>query len=151
MKATHMTEPASAAAAGFAAAKYGLLGKLASLFAVGALGAFLVVLADPMPDNTPRAVRIRVLFAQFLSAGVVALLFTLPVLRIAGATWEWARVAPGDIEGWLTLALPVGLILGALGWGLIGALLKLRNLIRDRGGVAAAARMGITPEQEVKP
>lgn len=147
MRAMNMTEPASAAVAGYAAAKSGLLGKLLGLLAIGSLGAFLVALADPLPDNTPRKQRVRLLFAQFLSAGVIALLFTQPAVHYLDHAFDWINVF--DAESWFEVAMPTGFILGALGWGLVGMLVKLREIIRLRGADAIAAKVGIAPE--VKP
>ena len=153
-----MTEPASAAAAGFAAAKSGVLGslmaKVASLAAVGALGAFIIALADPLPDNTPRATRLRVLAAQVLVASVFSLAFTMPALRYLDHTFAWITLPPKgagvDLETWTEWVLPVGLLVGCMAWGAVGALIKLRDLIRDRFPNWFAAKV-MPPNPEVKP
>ena len=44
-------------------------------------------------------------------------------------------------EAWLEIALPVALVIGALSWGVLGALVKLRALIRERGAAAVADRV----------
>lgn len=132
-----MTEPASSAVGIAAAWKLGLVHKVAALFGVGALGAWLMAAFDPPATR-------RGFFLQALVAGVVALLFTLPVLRYAAATWTWAKVEPGDVEGWLTLALPIGFLLGAMSWGLVGALVQLRRLVQERAAKAIGERVGLT-------
>lgn len=132
-----MTEPASSAAGAVAAWKLGLLHKLVALFGIGAVGAALMSLYDPPASR-------RALFAQALAAGVVALTFTLPALRWLDSAVGWIDLADGDPAQWLEVALPVGFLLGSVSWGGIGALVKLRSLIRDRAAQALASKAGLT-------
>jgi hypothetical protein len=138
-----MTEPASGAVGAIAAWKLGVLHKVLALFGIGALGAWLIAIADPTPESATRKERARIFFLQSLAAGVMALLFTVPAMRFLGSMFEWAKPTPGDPESWLTTALPIGFLIGALSWGLVGALVKLRQLLNERGAKAIGERVGL--------
>lgn len=113
--------------------------KLLSLLGVGAAGA--IVMAAVEPPQTRRA-----LFVQACVAGFVALLFTPGAVRALVAA-GWVAPFGGDVERWAEVALPCGFLLGALSWGLVGALVKLRAILRDRAADALARRVGVDPEQ----
>lgn len=144
MRTQHMTEPASSAVGAVAAWKLGLIHKVLALFGIGALGAWLIAIADPTPEGATRQERTRIFFLQGLVAGVMALLFTVPAMRFLGATFEWAKPVPGDPESWLSTALPIGFLIGAMSWGLAGALVKLRQLLKERGAKAIGDHVGLS-------
>jgi hypothetical protein len=133
MRATPVTEPASTAAGAVAAWKFGLIHKLLTLIAIGGLGGLLIAAFDP-PKNR------MVLFGQAAVAGFLSLLLTLPVLRALDYYAAWIDLATP--EQWLEAALPVGFLIGAMSWGLMGALVKLRELIRVRAARSLAEKAG---------
>jgi hypothetical protein len=141
---TAMAADGASGAAGLAfAAKYGLFAKLGALLAAGAVGAVLIAAVDPaeaMPDPKKRR---KLIFTQVVAAGVVCGGFGPLAVRWLGRADGWFPVAASDVGGWVELAMPVGLVLGGLSWGLIGATVKLRQLIAARGASAIADRVGI--------
>ena len=101
-----MSEPASAVAAGAAMAwKSGALGKLAAIFLTGAVGAGVMAALRP--------VTARQLFVQGLVAGVVSVYFTESVV-------DEFSVLSGH-------TLQVAFLLGAMSWGIVGALVRLQS------------------------
>jgi hypothetical protein len=114
-----VTEPASTAAGAVAAWKFGLIHKLLTLIAIGGLGGLLIAAFDP-PKNR------MVLFGQ--------------ALRALDYYAAWIDLATP--EQWLEAALPVGFLIGAMSWGLMGALVKLRELIRVRAARSLAEKAG---------
>lgn len=136
-----MAEPASGAGAGFLAAKLG------ALLGAGALGAILIAAIDPYEAIQDPKKRRRLIFTQVLVAAVMAGFFTLPAVRMLDHLVSWIDLrAPGTtIEDWLEVVSPVGLLIGALSWGILGAIVKLRQLIRDRGADVLGGRVGLGP------
>lgn len=132
------TEPASAVVAGGLAAKYGLLAKLAALISSGILGALLIAAFDPPTDR-------RLLFRQAAVAGLCSLLLTMPTLRWLDPHLSWFSLQ-GDIETVLEMVLAVGFIIGAASWGLVGAFVKFRTIVAERGAKLAADRLGLGDE-----
>jgi hypothetical protein len=148
MGTTSMPEPTSSTAAGAVAfaAKYGLLAKLGALLATGVLGAVLIAAVDPaeaMPDPKKRR---KLIFMQVVVALIVAGIFGKFVTSWLGKPGGWFAVDPSDLGAWIELAMPVGLTLGALSWGLIGAAVKLRILLAERGADAIADKVGLGPK-----
>lgn len=140
MKAANtMTEPASSAVAGIAAWKLGLLGKLGALLGAGGIGALLIAAVDPAEAVADRKQRRRLIFTQVIVAGVMASMCTSAVVRWLASWNPWMQMA--TFEDWGEVALPVGLFIGALSWGVLGALVKLRALVKERGAEAVAARI----------
>lgn len=143
-----MTEPATSAAAGIAAWKFGLLAKIGTLLGVGGIGGLLVAAADTAHVVPDRAQRLKLTFVQFVAAGVVSISCTPATMRWLDAMFDWINLAACSnwdecFQSWAELALPVGLLYGALSWGIIGMLVKLRIIVRDRGADAIAARAGL--------
>jgi hypothetical protein len=132
-KSTMAADGASGAAAGLAW-KLGLIQKLLALVGVGAVGAVVMASFDPPPTR-------RAMFAQALAAGVMAILFTPAMVRWLDSMFDWITV--NDVESWAEVALPCGFMVGALSWGFIGALSKLRTIVKDKGADALARRAGI--------
>lgn len=134
---------AETTAAGILAAKYGVVAKLSALLTAGAAGAVLIAAFDPAEAvQDPRARR-KLLFAQVISAAIVAGMVGPVVVSWLGRPAGLLPVAAGDTMAWVELSMPVGLVLGCLSWGIIGAAVKLRQLIADRGAQAVAGRVGI--------
>ena len=109
--------------------------KLLSLIGVGAAGAAVMAAVDPPGSR-------RALFAQAAVAGTMALIFTPGAVR-ALVSVGWVAPFGGDVERWAEVALPCGFLVGALSWGVVGALVKLRALLRDRAADALARRVGL--------
>lgn len=130
------------------AAKYGVLAKVAALLATGAIGALLIAAFDPAEAVPDPGKRRKLIASQVISAALVAGTCGPLAVRWLGKADGWFPVAAGDVEGYVVLAMPVGILLGALSWGLIGAAVKLRQLISDRGAQALADKVGIS---EAKP
>lgn len=141
MKAQTMS--AETTAAGILAAKYGVFSKVAALLTAGAVGAVLIAAFDPaeaVPD--PKARR-KLILVQVVTAALVAGMVGPVVVSWLGKPTGFLPVSAGDALGWIELAMPVGLLLGGLSWGLIGALVKLRKLIADRAAQVVADRVGL--------
>lgn len=145
-----MTEPVSGAAGGAVIAKWLWL-PLAKLFGVSAaalIGALLVAAFDPaeaVPDPVKRR---KLLFAQYTAGLTVAWMFTPATTRWIDHVADWFN--PVTVWDWLEVALPVGFLYGGLAIGLIGALVRLRVLIRDRGATALAGRLGMETKDEAE-
>jgi hypothetical protein len=114
--------------------------KLLSLIGVGAIGA--VVMAAVEPPKSRRA-----LFAQALAAGVMAPIFTPAAVRALSSA-GFVDLAGAGIERWGEVALPVGFLIGSLSWGFVGALVKIRAMLPDRGADAVARRVGLDAREE---
>lgn len=134
---------ASSVAAVGLSMKYGLAAKLAALVGTGTIGALLVAAVDPaeaLPD--PKARR-KLIFGQVVSAAVVAPMFTPATVRALDSTFAWVQ-ATSSVEAWAAVAMPVGLLWGCLAWGILGAMVKLRQIVRDRAAGVLAKRAGLT-------
>lgn len=138
-----MSDPASGAG-GYMLAKWlWPIAKVLGVPAAGLVGAMLVAAFDPaeaVPD--PRQRR-KLLAVQYVSALVTCFLFTKPLVRWLDFKCEWFDLQGASIEGWLEIGLPIAFILGALSIGFVGALAKLRVILRDRAADAVAKRFGI--------
>ena len=137
MKETTMpADGASGAAAAGLAWKLGLIQKLAALVSVGAVGALVMAAVDPPATR-------KALFLQSLAAGLMSILFTPGIVRWLDSIFEFIDMRGADVEQWAEVALPVGFILGALSWGILGAMVKLRALVKDRGAETLLKRTGL--------
>jgi hypothetical protein len=134
MRTTHVTEPASTAAGAAAAWKFGLVHKLAALLAIGGIGGLLIAAFDPPKSRA-------LLFGQAAVAGFMSLLLTPAALRALDYYAVWIDLS--SPERWLEAALPAGFLIGAMSWGLMGALVKLRELIRVRAARSLAGKVGL--------
>lgn len=133
------------------AVAYGLGAKLGALLGAGALGALLIAAVDPaeaMPDGKKRR---RLIFVQVVAGIVVCAFFGPGLVSWLVKPTGWVPIAPGDIFGLIEVVMPVGLLLGALSWGLIGVIVKLRHLIATRGADAIAKHVGIDNQQGQQP
>lgn len=118
--------------------------KLLSLFGVGAAGAVIMAAVEPPQSR-------RVLFAQACAAGTMALVFTPGAVRALDASTGWVDLSHAGIEQWAEVALPCGFLIGALSWGIVGALVQIRRLLRDRAAGELARRVGIEQPAEQRP
>lgn len=123
MKVTLMaTEPVSSGL--FA----GLVWKLGLMAALGALGGAIMAAFDPPKTR-------RTLFLQATVAGTGSLVFGDAALQILAHFVPWA--AGG------AYALPVYFLVGALSWGFMGALAKLRQVVAEKGANVVADKVGL--------
>jgi hypothetical protein len=137
-----MSEPASSIGGGIALAKWlWPAAKILGIPAAGFLGALIVAACDPaeaVPDPIKRRKLIR---AQYISGITVAWLFTPGTVTWVDHAFDWFNpVTPMD---WLEVGLPIGFIYGALAIGFIGALVKLKTLIAERGAGVIAGKVGL--------
>lgn len=138
--AQHLAETGAALTAYQVAKGAGI--KLGSLAGIGVVGALLIAAVDPTEVEPDPRKRKRLIVAQVLTAGVMSTVFTLPVVRWLDYVSDWINLGRGaSIEDWFEIAMPVGLLIGALSWGIVGALVKLRKLIRERGADEIARRV----------
>lgn len=126
-----MTEPTTALAASAvgvakSAAGQAAISKLMLLFATGALGAAVMAALRPQTG--------RQLFIQALVAGVISTYFTDSLIDVL-AIQEKHK-------------LPVAFLIGAMSWGLVGAAVRLRDLVSQRGGDAIAHSVGLDDGKE---
>jgi len=115
------TEPIS----GFAA---GLLLKAGATAGAGLLGAAAMAAFDPPKSR-------RELFLQAATAGTGSLVFGK--LAVIAAT-KYVTFAPAD-----ELTIPVFFLVGAMSWGVFGALAKLRKLVAEKGAGKVAEKVGL--------
>lgn len=99
-----------------------------SIFAVGVAGACLIAAVDPPKTR-------RELFMRGLVAGVCSLGFGPLAVHAVAHYIEWLDVNAIDHVA------PVYLLVGALSWGLVGALAMLNKIIRNRGAKAVADKV----------
>lgn len=130
-----MTEPASSAAAA-AGIKFGL-----SLGA-GGLGALAMAAFDPPPTK-------KAMYAQAAVAGTLAIVSTKLAIKILAGWWPSVfDISNASIWDAVDVLLPVGFLIGALSWGLMGALVKLRGLVAAKGADAVAEKVGLGVSRE---
>jgi hypothetical protein len=133
------------------AVAYGLGAKLGALLGAGALGALLIAAVDPaeaMPDPKKRR---RLIFVQVIAAIVVCGFFGPGLVSWLVKPTGWVPVPAGDILALIEVVMPVGLLLGALSWGLIGVIVKLRHLIATRGADVVAKHVGLSNQEGQQP
>ena len=110
----------------------GLLWKLGVSIGAGVLGASIMAAMDPPTTK-------RELFKQAAVAGVGSMVFGPVALTVVS---HYAPFLANSLE----TAVPVYFLVGALAWGVFGAIAKLRVLIRDRAANALAVKFGVAPE-----
>lgn len=148
-----MIEPISPSAGGIALGKWlWPLAKLLGIPAAGLVGALLVAAFDPSEAVKDPKKRQKLLLVQYTAGLTVACMFTLGTVRWLDFNLEWINLPQhiqslDELQAWFEIALPVGFIYGGLSIGLIGALVKLRQIIADRGAEAVADRIGLGDEQ----
>jgi hypothetical protein len=124
---------------GTSAASAGILGKalsLAGLASVAVIGALLMVAVSPPKDK-------KTMFLMAVAAGVTSLVFGGPAVNILDHLADWVDLHEAAPEVYFEWAAPVYFVIGAVGWGACGALVKLRDLIRDNGAGKVAEKLGI--------
>lgn len=138
-----MSHDAVGAGMSASAAGYSLAAKFVALGGAGVIGALLIAAADPseaIPDPKKRR---KLIFFQVVTALLVCSMVGPGLVSWLVKPTGWFPVAAGDIVGLIEVAMPVGLVLGGLSWGLIGAGVKLRQLIHDRGAALVAKKTGL--------
>lgn len=126
-----MAEPSSSAGA---AAGWALLSKL-SPAAAGVIGAAIVAAVEPPATR-------RLLFIQVAVGGTMSLVCGPGVVAMLDhytTSVDLAAMSAHDAIAW---AAPVYLIIGAVSWGVAGALARLRAIIRDRAADKIANQVG---------
>lgn len=114
-----MDEPATTAAGG-------LLAKGLASIGFGAVGALIMAAFDPPKTR-------RALFWQALASAAGSLVFGHAALRVLDHFTPWVDIAALPQDQWIEWAAPVYFVVGALSWGLFGALAQLRRALRERG------------------
>lgn len=140
-----MSEPATTAAGAAAVWKMGLLSKLAILLSVGTLAGLLMAAVDPAEAEPDPRKRRRLIFGQVIAAAIFAPMFTPMCVKWLVSHFPILTIT--DFESWSTVALPVGLVIGALSWGVLGAFVKARSIIRERAAQAVADKVLPPPNQ----
>lgn len=130
----HIGEAAAAAkTAGAGAVHMSVFG--ASVGA-GVLGGLMMIALDP--PKTKRA-----MFGQSLVTAAGSIFFGPAAVRTLDHYVSWIDLANADPIRALEIAAPVYFLIGALSWGFAAAIVRLRHILAERGGDAAAARLGV--------
>lgn len=126
-----MAEPVSGAAG--AAFGWKVLG-ISGLVASGILGAILMAIFEPPKDK-------KTLFGQAAVAGVGSLFFGPVAVRALDFYFDFINLTNATALEALETAAPVYLLIGAMSWGVFGALAKLREIIREKGAAKVAEQV----------
>ena len=125
-----MSEPASAAGAVFGA-------KMVTALGAGALGAIVLGMVDPPATR-------RQFVAQGFVAGMCSIVGTPLTARWLDSMFDFIDLShSAPVENVLEVFTPVAFVIGALSWGVIGAMVKLRALVRDRAAERLAKAAGL--------
>lgn len=108
------------------AAGAGLLVKLGAAGVAGLVGGAIMAAVDPPQTR-------RELFLQAAAAGVASIFFGPAAVRVADYYVDFVSLAGAGAEDYLTWAVPVYFLVGALAWGAFGALAKFRRTVADKG------------------
>jgi len=128
-----MSEPISGAAAGLIGWK--ALG-FGALIGTGVVGALMMAFFDPPKDR-------KVMFKQAIVAAVSSLFFGPVAMRVVDHYVGFVDLTQTAGLETLEWAAPVYFLIGAFSWGIFGAAVKLREIIRDRGAQKLAEKAGI--------
>jgi hypothetical protein len=131
---------ASGIAAAGLAIKFGWAAKVAAVVGAGTLGALLIAAVDPGEAIADPIKRRRLIFAQVICAAIFAPIMTPITVHWLDSTFSFLGATHG-IEEWSEVAMPVGLFWGAMAWGVLGAMVKLRAIVKERGAEALADRV----------
>lgn len=126
--------------------KYGLIGKIAAMFAASALGAAIIAWYHP-------ATRTETLW-RAIGAGIGGVFVGGIVLRFASNYISFLAPPTNLNQFWdwmLEVVLPLLFMFGGLFWGLVGMWQDLSKKIRDSGADAVADRVGLNSSHEIKP
>lgn len=115
----------------------GLLLKAGAALGSGVLGAAIMACMDPPASR-------KELFTQAAVAGVGSMVFGPIAVRVLTHYFDFLKTAaatsPSDF---LEVAVPIFFIVGALSWGLFGAIAKFRKLLADKAANALAKKFGV--------
>lgn len=122
-------EPTASSAVGA-----GLLAKYGAALGAGLLGALVIAAFDPPKTR-------KEVFGRAACAGVGSMVFGPFAVRGLSSLLDW--FAPASLSGLehIEMVIPVYFVLGAVSWGMFGALASLNRIIKVRGGRAAADRV----------
>ena len=134
----HQMAIETGAAAGGIAAKYGLVSKLAVMFAASAVGAAFSAAYHPETRKET--------WWRALGAGVGGVFVGGIVLRFAAQYFDFLA-PPSDMRqfwDWLLdVVIPLLFVFGGLFWGLVGMIQSLAKKIKERGADSIADKAGI--------
>lgn len=117
----------------------GILWKLGASIGAGVLGAGIMAAVEPPVDR-------KTLFKQAAVAGIGSMLFGPVAVRICGHFFEFLLLASAQGAAYFEVAVPIYFVVGALSWGIFGAISKIRTLLATRAADALAAKFGLPPE-----
>ena len=106
----------------------GVAGKAVLTAGAGVLGAAVMAAVDPPKTRWE-------LFLHGATALAGSVVFGPVAVRVVAQFIPW--IGATDIE----VVVPIYFLVGALSWGVFGAIAKARALIRDRGADAIAKRL----------
>lgn len=92
----------------------------------GLAGAAIIASVDPPKTK-------KMLFLQAAVAITISLLFGPIVLSALDYYFEFISLSKASLESYLEIAAPVHALIGALSWGGVGFLVKLRELLASDG------------------
>ena len=137
MKAKTMAIETGAAAGGIAA-KYGLVSKVALMFAASAVGAAFIAAYHPETR--------RETWWRALGAGIGGVFVGGIVLRFAAQHFDFLAPTSDLAMFWdwlLEVVVPLLFVFGGLFWGLVGMVQNLAKRIREQGADAIAKKAGL--------
>lgn len=104
-----------------------ILGKMTLISVFGLMGAALMAVFDPPKDR-------KALFLQSATAITVSLLFGPIMVSIADHYFDFINfTASNTVWQVMEIAGPIYALTGALSWGFIGFLSKLRSILHNDG------------------
>ncbi len=110
--------------------------KVASAIGFGALGALIMAAVDPPKTRLALAMQATV-------AGVCRIVVTPLAARWIDHTFAWIDLGRAGVVEVLEVFMPVGFLVGALSWGAVGALVKLREIVNQRAADKLAKAAGM--------
>lgn len=116
------------------AAGVALFAKFGVPLGAGILGAAIIAALDPPATR-------RELFLQALCAGVGTMVFGPAALRTADYFFSAIDLLHATSTAYFEWAIPVYFLVGSLSWGMFGAIVKLRQLIKERAAEKIADKL----------
>lgn len=106
---------------------FGLLGKVAFISIFGLIGAALMAMFDPPKDK-------KTMFMQAATAITISLLFGPVTVSLADYYFEFITLTTAS-SVWevMEIAGPIYALTGAVSWGFVGFLSKLRAILNNDG------------------
>jgi hypothetical protein len=116
----------------------GFLWKLGSALGAGVLGAAIMACLDPPATR-------KELFKQASVAGVGSMIFGPLAVRVFDHYIDFVDIASSTTLDALEWTIPIFFLVGAMSWGVFGAIAKLRKLVSDRAAAELARKFGVEP------